>query len=86
VVALSVEADDEHGASVAVANGLAGGEDRRFAVFGGDVADALSEAAVAEPVGAAEEIDGIGGAIGRQSQFHGAVMLVAEGQEIRPHG
>jgi hypothetical protein len=84
-VALTVEADDEHGASVAVAGGLTGREDRRFAAPGGHVANALSEATMAEFVGAAEEINGVFGAVGRESQFHGAVVLVAEGQDVRPH-
>jgi len=85
MIALAVEADDEHGTSVAIAIRLSGGEDGWFAVFGGDVADALSEAAVAEAVGAAEEVDGVVGVVGRERELHGAVMLVAKGQEVRPH-
>jgi hypothetical protein len=84
-VALTVEADDEHGASVAVASGLTGREDRRFAASGSHVANALSEATMAEFVGAAKEGDGVVGVVGRESQFHGAVVLVAEGQDVRPH-
>src|SRR5512136_463706 len=85
MIALTVEADDEHGTSVAIATGLAGGEDGWFAVFGGDVADAFSEAAVAESVGAAKEVDGVVGVVGSEGELHGAEMLVAEGQDVRPH-
>jgi len=84
-VALTIEADDEHGASVPVTTGLSGREDGWFAAFGCDVADALPEAAVAESVGAAEEVDGVVSVVGSQSKLHGAVMLVAEGQDVRPH-
>ena len=85
VVALAVEADDEHRASVAVATGLAWRKNRRFVVLGCDVAHALSESAVAESVGAAEEVDGVVGVVGSEGKLHGAVMLVAEGQDVRPH-
>ena len=64
VIALAVEADDEHGASVAIAGGLVGGEDGRVPAYGRGVADALAEAAMAEFVGAAKEFDGIVGVIG----------------------
>ena len=64
VIALAVEADDEHGASVAIAGGLVGGEDWRVSALGRGVADALAEAAVAELVGAAKEFDGIVGVVG----------------------
>lgn len=85
MVTLTVEANDEHGTSVAVATGLRGREDGWLAAFGCDVTDALSEAAVAESVRAAEEVDRVVGAVGSESQLHGAVVLVAEGQDVRPH-
>jgi hypothetical protein len=40
---------------------------------------------VAEPVGATEKVNGEVGVVRRESQFHSAVVLVAEGQEVRPH-
>ena len=85
VIALAVETDDEHGASVSVAGGLVGGQDRRISALGRGVADALAEAAMAELVGAAEEFDGKVGVIGSEYRFHGAIVLVAKGQDVRPH-
>ena len=85
MVALAVETDDEHGAPVALADGLVRGEDGRISALRCGVADALAEAAMAELVGAAEELDGEIGAVGSQSRLHGAVMLVAKGKEIGPH-
>ena len=64
VVALAVETDDEHRASVALADGLVGGENRRVSPLGCAVADALAEGAMAELVGAAKKLDGIVGVIG----------------------
>jgi hypothetical protein len=58
MVALAIEADDEHGASMAVAGGLVGSEHRRVPTLGRGVADAFAEAAMAELVGAAKEFNG----------------------------
>jgi hypothetical protein len=85
MVALAVEADDEHGASMAIAGGLIGSEYGSIAPLRCDIADALSETAVAEFVGATEEFDGVVGAVRGQSGFHCAVVLVAKGQNVRPH-
>jgi hypothetical protein len=85
MIALAVEADDEHGASVAIAGGLVGGEDGRLSALGRGIADALAEAAMAELVSAAKEFDGIVGVVGSECGFHGAEVLVAKGQEVRPH-
>src|ERR1700675_613372 len=56
VIALAVEADDEHGASVAVAGWLVGSQDWRVSTLGRGVADTLAEATVAELVGATKEL------------------------------
>ena len=85
MVALAVQADDEHGAPVAVAIGLVGSEFGRLVVARRDVSDALAEAAVAEFVSATEEVDGVVDAVGRDLRLHGAVVAVAEGQDVRPH-
>jgi len=85
VIALAVEADDEHGASVALAGGLVGRERGRLSAPGRGVAEALAEAAVAELVGAAEEFNGKVGVVGSDCRLHGAVVVVAKGQDIRPH-
>ncbi len=85
LIALAIETDDEHGSSVALADGLVGGEYGRFSALGRCVADALAETAVAELIGATKEFDGIIGAVGSQSGLHGAEMLIAKGQDVRPH-
>jgi len=85
VIALAIDGDDEHGASMALTDGLAGSEGWRGSAVRGAVADALPEAAMAELVGAAEEFDGVFGAVGGESGFHCAVVLVAEREEVGPH-
>ena len=85
MVALAVEADDEHGASVTFADGLIGGKYWRVAALRCAVADALAEAAMAELVGATKELNGKVGGIGSDCGLHGAVVLVAKGKEVRPH-
>jgi hypothetical protein len=85
VIALAVETDDEHGASVAIASGLVEGEHGCFSALRRGVTDALAEAAVAEFVGAAKEFDGLVGVIGSQCGLHGAEVLIAKGQNVRPH-
>jgi len=85
VVTLAVEADDEHGASVALADGLVGSEDWPVSALRCGVADALSEGAMAELVGAAKELNGKVGGVGSYYGLHGAVVLVAKREEVRPH-
>ena len=85
MIALAVERDDEHGASVAVASRLAGSEFRRLVVAGSNVADALAETAVAELVRTAKIVDRVVGVVGSDHGLHGTVMTVAEGQDVRPH-
>jgi len=85
VIALAVEADDEHGAPVALAGRLVGSDRRRVSAPGRGVAEALAEAAMAELVGAAKEFNGKVGVVGSDCGLHGAVVLVAKGQDVRPH-
>ena len=85
VIALAVEADDEHGAPVAITRGLVGSQDRCVSTLGRGVADALAETAVAELVGAAKEFYRIVGIVGSQYGLHSAVVLVAERQDVHPH-
>lgn len=75
-VVLAIEAEDEHGAAVHVATGLAGGDFGRGVTFRVDVAHPLAKAAAAEFVGAAEEIDGVVRTVGGEASFHGAEMFV----------
>jgi hypothetical protein len=85
MVALAVEADDEHGTSMAVAERLVGSEYGRFSALRRGVSETFAEAAVAEFVGAAKELNRLVGAVGGQRGLHGAVMLIAKGQNVRPH-
>jgi hypothetical protein len=85
MIALAIDANDEHGAAVTVAFGLVAGENGRGSALRRRVPDALAEAAVAELVSATEEFDGKIGAVRGDSGFHGAVMLVAKGKDIGPH-
>jgi hypothetical protein len=75
-VVLAIEAEDEHGAAVHVATGLAGADFRRGVTFRVDIAHSLAKAAAAEFVGAAEEIDGVVRTVGGEASFHGAEMFV----------
>ena len=56
---------------------LIGCDDRGLIAFRGDIADPFAEAACAETVGAAEEIDGVVRAVRRDARLHSAVVLVA---------
>ena len=85
VIALAVQADDEHGAPVDFAAWLGWCQDGRFAAAWSYVADALAEAAAAEFIRAAKELDGVVGAERGDAGLHGAVMLVAEGKHVGPH-
>lgn len=68
-----------------VADGLVGSKDWSVSSLGSGVANALAETAVAEFVGAAKEFDGIVSVVGSDDGLHGAVVLVAEGKDVRPH-
>jgi hypothetical protein len=85
VVSLAIETDDEHGASMTLTNGLTRGEFRWLVMTWGYIANTLAEAAMAELVGATEKINGIIGIVRRDHGLHGAVMAIAEGQDVRPH-
>jgi len=85
VVALAVERDDEHGPAVHLAAWLGRADLRRVVAFGSCVADTLAEAAAAEFFSAAEEVDGIIRAVRGEDEFHGAVMAVAEREDVHPH-
>jgi hypothetical protein len=85
MIALAVETDNKHGTPVAIAGGLVGQNDGGISAARGSVADALTEATVTELVGAAKEFDGIFGIVGSEHRLHGAEVLVAKGQNVRPH-
>jgi hypothetical protein len=85
VIVLAVKADDEHRPSVALATGLVRSEYGRISPFGRGVADALAETAVTEFVSAAKEFNRIVRVVRSDHRLHGAKMLVAKGQKVRPH-
>jgi hypothetical protein len=78
VIALAVEADDEHGASVAIAGGLMGSDDGSVSALGGGVADAFAETAMTEFIGTAKKLDAIVGVVGSEARLHGAVVFIAK--------
>jgi hypothetical protein len=84
-IVLAVEAQNEHGAAVHVATWLVGSDLGSDIAFGVDVADTFAEAAAAEFLGAAEEIDGVIGVVGGDAGFHRAEMFVTERENVRPH-
>ena len=84
-VVLAVETDDEHGTAVHLAARLIGGKFGGVVAAGRDIAEALSEAAAAELVGAAEEVNGEVGAVRGDAGFHRAEMFVTQGEDVRPH-
>jgi len=85
MIALAVDADDEHRTAVSVASRLAWCESRWGAAARCRVTDALAKAAWAEFFGASEKFNGEIGIVGGESGLHGAVMLVTKGKNIGPH-
>jgi len=85
VIALPVQADDEHGPSMAIALGLVGRDGRRVFPFGRDVASPLAKAAMTELVGAAKELNAIVSVVGSKHGLHGAEVLIAKRQKVRAH-
>lgn len=85
VIALAIERNDEHGASVEITAGLVGSDFRRLVTLGVDVSNTFAEGAAAEFFGAAEEVNGIVRTIGSEEKLHGAEMLVAKGEKVHPH-
>ena len=63
-------------AAMHVAAGLVGGNVRSIVPLRGYIPDTFPETAAAKLIGAAEEVYGIVGAVGRDAGFHGAEMLV----------
>jgi hypothetical protein len=85
MVALPVQANDEHRASMAIAIRLVRSKSRRIAALRRNVSDALPETTVAESVRAAKKFDAVVGIIRSECWLHGAKVLIAKGQKVRPH-
>jgi len=85
MVALAIDADDEHGTAVAIADRLAGSEVGWPSALRRAIAEALAETAMAELIGASEKLDGKICVVGGEGRLHGAEMLVAKGKDVGPH-
>ena len=84
-VTLPVNAQNEHGASVLVATGLAWRDDRWLIFQRGNVSQKFAVTALAEAVRTTAKLNGIIRIDGRKSMLHGAVMLVAERENVGAH-
>ena len=62
------------------------GDERFFVAHRSYVAKRLTEAAMAELIGAAEELDRMAGTEGREAELHRPVMLVTQWQNVLTHG
>jgi hypothetical protein len=69
-----------------IATGLVTRNNRRLVPDGGYIAQGFTEATLAEFVGAAEEVDRIVDAERGKQELHRPIMLVAQGQDVGPHG
>ncbi len=85
MVALAIEADDEHGASVAIAVWLVRRKAGHVSPLGSRVADALAKTTVTELVSTTKEFDRVVGIVGSEGGLHRPKVLVAKGQNVRPH-
>lgn len=85
MIALAVEADDEHRTAVTFAPGLVRSKDGRVTALGRYVADALAKTTAAQLVGATKKFDRIIGIVWSQGRLHGAEMLVAQRKYVHPH-
>jgi hypothetical protein len=85
MIALAIEADDKHRTPMAITDRLVECDYRNVAAHRRRVAKAFTKAAAAKFIGAAKVFDGVVGIIGSQHGLHGAKVLVAKGQNVRPH-
>lgn len=84
-ITLPVNAQNEHGASVLVAAGLVWGDDRRLIFQRGNVSQNFAVTALAEAVRTTAKLNGVIRVHRRKSMLHGAVMLVAERENVGAH-
>lgn len=85
VIALPVEADDEHRAPMTVTIGLIRSDHRRIPAFRRGISHAFSKTTMAEFIGATKKFDKVVGAIGSEGRFHGAEVLITKWEKVRPH-
>lgn len=82
---MSVHTRNEHWPSVYFTLGLIVRNNRCTILPGSCVAKPLTEASVTELICTSEELDAILGAERHNAEFHRAMMLVTQWQEISPH-
>jgi hypothetical protein len=85
-IVLPVQAGDKHGPAVLFAAWLVAGNDRLQVSSRGCVAQGFAEATLAELIGTAEEFDRIVDVERGKQEFHCSIVLVAQRQDVRPHG
>ena len=77
-VALPVESRNEHGTVVLIATWLVRREQRRLIPSRRYISQPFTEAAVAEFVGTAEELNGIIGTERSNARLHGPIVFIAK--------
>ncbi len=85
-IPLPVETGYEHGPPVLVAARLIARHHRRIVPLGSRIPQRFAETSSAEFLGTAEKFHRIIHAKRGQQEFHGSIMLVAQRQDIGPHG
>lgn len=84
-IPLSVEAGNEHRATVSFTFWLIQQNDGRFSPLWRNVSQALTKTSAAKPLSAAEKFNRVICVERRNERLHGSVVLVTKGQEIGSH-
>lgn len=85
-VSLPVKTGDKHRTPVLVACWLVIRDNGRLIPSRGHISQGFAEAALTKLVGAAEKLNRIVDAERSQQKLHGSIMLVAQRQDVGPHG
>jgi hypothetical protein len=85
-IPLPIETGDEHGPAVFFATRLVSGNQRHGVSLRGHVTEGFAEATLTELIGAAEEFYRIVNVEWSQQKLHGPIMLVAQREDVGPHG
>jgi hypothetical protein len=85
-ISLPVKTGDKHRTPVLVATRLVIRDNGWLIPDWSDVAQRFTEATLTKLVGAAEKLNRIVDAERSQQKLHGSIMLVAQWQDVSPHG
>ena len=85
-IVLPIQAGDEHRSPVLFAAGLVAGDDGRLVPAWSRVTQGFAETTLAELIGTAEKFDRVVDVERGKQEFHGSIVLVAQRQDVRPHG